>query len=1216
MTSDRGIESGYRANDGTWHTTDLEVGAALRAALGPEPTPRIVPEVIVAWDGTTAPIALEGTPDRLDVRLVDPIGGEREWAIDLSIDGPFLRLPQLDQVGRYSLTIERSRAEAVSAIVLSAPRVGVVPAVVERSWGVFAPTAALRRADTTRAVGDLADLRALADAVAPIGARAISTLPLLATGSGARFDASPYRPVSRAMWNELHLDLDRIAAEFDVVVPAHLGVGTRTDPEGELRRVHTVLDALADLRVPDAMTTFLTRRPDVEDYARWRAALEPDDPTTAARHRWAQYLADAQIAALADHLHAREQFLYLDLPVGAHPDGFDSERHHDAFARDVSIGAPPDTFFAEGQSWGLPATHPEHTGALVELLEWCLDHHFRHARMLRIDHVLGFHRQWWVPNGAAPTHGAYVRQPADVLWATALLCAARHGAAIVGENLGTVPTETNDAIVDHGVSGMFVAQWELADHTTALRRPVPRGTVASLDTHDTPTWATAWGTHIDAHAHPESAITSAQARDAVLTTLGRSAARVVVVDVADLWDEAEPHNVPGGIDPDSWRRRHRHTVDEIQSSFLEPLRLLEHARTETTQVSNDNHSLSFGPLDRHLFAEGSHELLHTVLGAHARVHDGVAGTVFAVWAPNARAIDVRGDWNGWSGDALARVADTGVWEAFVPGAAEGHRYKYAVTGADGAVVDKADPCARADELPPGNASIIHVDHHEWRDDAWMADRAERNAPHAPMSIYEVHLGSWRRVPDDGDRMLTYREAAPLLIAHCHEYGFTHVELLPVMEHPYGGSWGYQVTGFFAPTARHGSPDDLRALVDELHRAGIGVLLDWVPAHFPDDAHGLARFDGTALYEHADPREGRHPDWGSLIFNYGRNEVQSFLVSNAVFWLEEFHIDGLRVDAVASMLYRDYSRATGEWVPNAFGGRENLEAIAFLRRCAQAVRGRFPDALFVAEESTAWPGVTTPVEWGGLGFTHKWDLGWMHDTLTHLHRDPVHRKWHHDELTFRAMYAQSEHFVLPLSHDEVVHGKGSLLTKMPGDRWQQFANLRLLHGLQHATPGKKLLFMGGEFAQAREWSHEGSLDWHLLDDPAHEGIGRWVAHLNRLHCEYPALHRLDHEPTGFEWIDCDDAEHNVLVWLRNSGDPADAVIVVAHTTPVPIEGYRIGLPFDGRWSCIANSDDTAFGGSGYRCPGVLEAEAVAWQGRAQSALVTLPPLAITMWARTP
>jgi 1,4-alpha-glucan branching enzyme len=589
---------------------------------------------------------------------------------------------------------------------------------------------------------------------------------------------------------------------------------------------------------------------------------------------------------------------------------------------------------------------------------------------------------------------------------------------------------------------------------------------------------------------------------------------------------------------------------------------------------------------------------------------------FAVWAPNAEAVSVVGEWNGWvpGKDPLALQGGSGIWAGFVPGIGKGTVYKLHVRSrVHGYTVEKADPFGFHHETPPRTASIVWDLDYQWSDAEWMASRAARNALAAPISIYEVHLGSWRRDPADPRRLLSYRELAPLLAAHAVELGFTHVELLPVMEHPFYGSWGYQVTGFFAPTARQGTPQDLMFLVDTLHQAGVGVILDFVPAHFPSDEHGLGYFDGTHLFEHADRRQGHHPDWKSEIFNYGRHEVRSFLESAAMFWLDRYHADGLRVDAVASMLYLDYSRKPGEWIPNAYGGRENLDAIAFLRALNEDVYREYPDVQTYAEESTSWPMVSRPLYVGGLGFGLKWDLGWMHDTLHYLRHDPVHRKYHHNELTFRTMYAGSENFVLPLSHDEVVHGKGSLLDKMAGTDGARFANLRLLLAWTYAQAGKKLLFMGAELAQTREWNHEQSLDWHLLGDERHAGVAALVRDLNRLYRDAGALHAGDCQPGGFEWIDCGDAENGVVSLLRRGREVDPPVVAVFNFTPVLRGGYRVGLPAGGRWRELLNSDARAYGGGGAGNLGGVEAEPVPWHGRPASAALTIPPLAAVFLA---
>jgi 1,4-alpha-glucan branching enzyme len=614
--------------------------------------------------------------------------------------------------------------------------------------------------------------------------------------------------------------------------------------------------------------------------------------------------------------------------------------------------------------------------------------------------------------------------------------------------------------------------------------------------------------------------------------------------------------------------------------------------------------------DLYLFNEGTHFRLYEKLGAHPGTNAaGEKGVWFAVWAPNAERVSVIGDFNGWDkrDHPMTIRQGSGIWELFVPGIGKGERYKYHVQSRfRGYRMDKADPFAFHTETPPRQASVVWDLDYQWGDGAWMAGRGERQSMSAPMSIYEVHLGSWRRVPEEGNRSLTYREMAPLLAEHVKKLGFTHVELLPIMEHPFYGSWGYQTTGHFAPTSRYGTPQDLMYLIDHLHQNGIGVILDWVPSHFPGDEFALAFFDGTHLYEHADPRQGFHPDWQSYIFNYGRNEVRAFLTSSALFWLEQYHADGLRVDAVASMLYLDYSRKAGEWIPNRYGGRENLEAIHFLRTMNEEIYKTFPDAQTIAEESTAWPLVSRPLYVGGLGFGFKWDMGWMHDTLEYMAQDPIHRKYHHNKMTFRGMYAFTENFVLPLSHDEVVHGKGSLINKMAGDEWQKRANLRLLFGYMWAQPGKKLLFMGCELGQYREWNHDASLDWHLLEDEGHAGIARWLEDLNRLYREDPALHELDVSPDGFQWIDANDAENSVFSFLRK-GKKGEPVVVIFNFTPLPRENYRIGVPGGGYWREILNSDAARYGGTNRGNMGGVDAVPIPLHGRSHSLTLALPPL---------
>jgi 1,4-alpha-glucan branching enzyme len=596
-------------------------------------------------------------------------------------------------------------------------------------------------------------------------------------------------------------------------------------------------------------------------------------------------------------------------------------------------------------------------------------------------------------------------------------------------------------------------------------------------------------------------------------------------------------------------------------------------------------------------------------------HQGVRGTAFAVWAPHARGVHLVCDANFWDTRTLPmRVLGSGVWELFLPDAGRGNRYKYRITRPDMHQVLKADPLARATERPPATASVVEESAHEWQDGAWMNERAVRHQVNKPLAIYEMHVGSWRR--GDGDALLTYRQLAPLLAEHCRNLGFTHVELMPVMEHPFGGSWGYQVTGYYAPTARYGSPDDFRWFVDHLHQNGVGVILDWVPAHFPRDAWALARFDGTALYEHPDPRRGAHPDWGTLVFNYGRNEVRNFLVANARYWVEEFHVDGLRVDAVASLLYLDYSRRPGEWIPNVHGGRENLEAIAMLRETNDALHQDYPGAIAIAEESTAWPGVTRSTASGGLGFAFKWNMGWMHDTLDYFGQDPVFRRYHHHKLTFGLWYAWSENFILPLSHDEVVHMKGSLLRKMAGDPWQRYANLRSLYAWMWAHPGKKLLFMGGEIAQAREWADDASLDWQLLEEPEHAGVQRLIGDLCARYRNTPALYELDDRPDGFQWIDAGNADQNVIGFVRFDASGHPGAACMANLSPVVRYDFRVGLPSAGSWDEVINTDSRHYGGSGQGNLGTVTTEPIPWHAWDQSATVTLPPLGVLWLAPRP
>lgn len=640
---------------------------------------------------------------------------------------------------------------------------------------------------------------------------------------------------------------------------------------------------------------------------------------------------------------------------------------------------------------------------------------------------------------------------------------------------------------------------------------------------------------------------------------------------------------------------------------MSKLKITVNAKSEQT---TDGWYTRFSDFDISLFRSGKHYKLYEKLGSHVVEHHGVSGTYFAVWAPNARQVFVEGNFNGWnraSHPMQVRWDGSGIWEVFIPGIGTGEVYKYFIHSNTGESLEKADPFALRWEEPPSTASIVWDTWYEWRDSKWMNSRHANNALNKPMSVYEMHFGSWIRNVESPDVFLTYRQMAEKLIPYLIETGFTHVEFLPLMEHPFYPSWGYQITGYFAASSRYGTPQDLMFLIDELHHHGIGVILDWVPSHFPGDEHGLYRFDGTHLYEHADMRKGFHPDWKSYIFNYGRNEVRSFLISNALFWLDRYHTDGLRVDAVASMLYLDYSRKEGEWIPNEHGGRENLEAIGFIREFNEAVYAHFPDVQTIAEESTAFPGVSKPVYLGGLGFGMKWMMGWMHDTLDYFGKDPVHRKYSHHRITFSTEYAFTENFMLPFSHDEVVHGKGSMLSRMPGDQWQKFANLRLLYLYMFTHPGTKCLFMGNEIAQSAEWNFNRSLDWHLLEYAPHQGIKSLVAALNKIYRSEPALYEKSFEASGFEWIEGGDAENSVLVYSRLGHKPECQLLVVLNMTPVPRQAWRIGLPTEGIWEIVFNSDDSVYGGSGFVKEQKVVSEQIHWHNKAQSGLMTLPPL---------
>jgi len=729
---------------------------------------------------------------------------------------------------------------------------------------------------------------------------------------------------------------------------------------------------------------------------------------------------------------------------------------------------------------------------------------------------------------------------------------------------------------------------------------------AQLPTLDEGTVAAIVGAY---HGDPFSVLGEHQVGDRLVVRVFRPDARAVTVR-----DESTGATYPAlQIHSDGFFEA---TLEGVSERIFYQLDFTGHQGQTWSEYDPYSFGVMLGPLDLHLFAEGTHWQLYEKLGAHLTEFGGVRGTSFHVWAPNAQRVSVVGEFNGWDGrrNPMRKLLGCGVWEVFLPGVAEGAHYKFEVKQSHGAIVLKSDPFAFYGQHSTSTASLVFdLKRYKWDDAEWMENRKSKVWHRSAMSIYEVHLGSWQRVVEDGNRYLSYRELTETLLPYVADMGYTHIELLPIAEHPFDGSWGYQVTGYYAPTSRFGNPDEFRFFVDRCHQLGIGVILDWVPGHFPKDQHGLAQFDGTHLYEHADPRLGEHMDWGTLIFNYGRNEVRNFLIANALFWLDEYHIDGLRVDAVASMLYLDYSRKAGEWVPNCFGGRENLEAIYFLKRFNEVCYERFPGIVTIAEESTAWPGVSRPTYLGGLGFGLKWNMGWMHDFLVYMAKEPVYRRYHQGDITFSLLYAFHEHFVLVLSHDEVVHGKGSMLDKMPGDRWQKFANLRMFYAWMYAHPGKKLLFMGGEFGQSREWNHDQSLDWHLMQHPEHDGLRRLVQHLNWVYSHEPALYDQDDSYDGFEWIDFHDSDNSVVAFLRK-GRNGESIAFIINATPIVREAYRVGVNGDGWWEELINTDAQTYGGSNVGNFGGQNAEPTPWQGKSHSLLLRLPPLAVVGFKR--
>ncbi|MBI5508056.1 MAG: 1,4-alpha-glucan branching protein GlgB [Deltaproteobacteria bacterium] len=1288
---------------------------------------RVIEPVAVAWDGQAPEISVRlpasvstgrwvatleteggekrraaGTIASLPVTASAEVEGTKYVARTLSLAG---EIPH----GYHRLRLELPHGTFDAHVIAAASRAFVPQSVHDgRAWGTFMPLYSLHTA-RSRGIADLEDLGALLDFTRAAGGELVGTLPILASYLDEPCAPSPYTPMSRLFWNELYLALDLIpelegsarAKELYEKIEAG-GDARAVDYKGVMAAKRRVLEILAPAffaagaKRREAFDAFCVARPQVHDYAKFRAAVELTRKTWHAwttkqrdgelterdydaggyrYHLFVQWLMHQQLETLIHKRRDQGVGLYLDLPLGVHPDGYDVWRERAVFFRDLAAGAPPDALSMTGQNWGFPGLHPEQCRQQgYRYVASCIRQHAQVAAALRIDHVMGLHRLFLIPTGMDAKDGAYVRYPADELYAVLSLESNRGRCLIVGEDLGTVPPAVRPTMARHGIQRMYVGQFELRDEPFAALTPPPPSSFASFDTHDTATFAGYFqGRDLDDQVELGGTDAATAEREktrraklkatltrflrrhdrlvdeepelhallsACLVELAASDAAGLMVTLEDLWLEAEPQNVPGTLhERPNWSRRARLALEAIRErpEIMAALQAIDTARKTKSPKGESRRELTapqgsrgrgkgkgakagvqavlpFSVItdnDLFLFNEGTHYRLYERLGSHVATSDGVDGTAFAVWAPDANYVSVVGDFNGWSTSShpLKPRASSGIWEGFIPGVGHGEVYKYHIGSRyNGYQVEKADPFARFHETPPKTASRVWRHSYQWKDDAWMKERGGRQGLDKPMSIYEVHLGSWMRVPEADNRWLSYRELAPRLAAHVREMGFTHVELLPVMEHPFYASWGYQVTGYFAPTSRYGTPEDLMFLIDTLHQNGIGVLLDWVPAHFPSDQHGLGYFDGTHLFEHADSRKGFHPDWQSYIFNYGRNEVRSFLLSSAMFWLDLFHADGLRVDGVASMLYLDYSRKEGEWIPNQFGGRENLEAMSLLRQLNEVTYKQFPDIQNIAEESTAWPMVSKPTYVGGLGFGFKWDMGWMHDTLAYMSRDPIHRRYHHNGITFRMLYAFTENFVLPLSHDEVVHGKGSLLSKMPGDVWQKFANLRLLFATLFAQAGKKLLFMGAELGQWNEWYHDASLDWHLLQAEPHRGVKQLVSDLNRLYRDERALYEHDARPEGFEWVDCNDADTSVYTLIRKGHTTTAKVLVALNMTPVPRADYRIGVPHPGLWREVLNTDAREYGGSGLGNAGGVNAEVVSWHNRPFSVRLTLPPLA--------
>ncbi|STX50372.1 1,4-alpha-glucan branching enzyme GlgB [Legionella busanensis] len=1244
---------------------------------------------IVFWDGKAKEIPIFLTQDEVKAQLVYVITCEDGSLIKESIDldkikskrkqthgvkyiEKLIRIPALP-IGYHHLKITLLSKKYTSLLIAAPTKFYTQNIVKEPCYGVFAPIYALHD-EFTNKCGDLSTFAHFSRWLAEQDTKIVATMPFFASFSESHCEPSPYSPVSRLFWNDLYLNLNHIVndieedkqCEIDEILNdqslVNYPVAAKTKRQLFTKHIESFL---ADTELQEALQVYREKCPLIEQYSLFRAKNEVDNQTWHAwtakdkkgklklnadlekyyyYHLLAQWQFDKQLKSFKEELNQRGQLLYLDLPVGVHKDGFDTWYFQDSFLEGISIGAPPDPVFKHGQNWGSPPLSPEtlkntHFNYFILMLR----NIFQYVDILRIDHVMGFNRLFWIPDNFPIAEGVYVQYPAEEMYAILSIESNRYKASIIGENLGCVPPITDEMMQQHDMIQMNITQYLLESKLPL--EPLNELMLTSLNTHDMPTFfAFCQGLDIEKDKEENNLPLKAY-HDAIQTRkkqilrlrktltkhqldednllessikfLAASKAKIFIINIEDLWQETKSQNIPAsGPDKPNWRRKFAYSIEQIKtmSSVNHLLHMIRKLRPARAKIAKKPKQFSLiSKDDLYLFNEGTHYQLYDHLGAHYIAKKGIKGVYFAVWAPNAHYVSVVGSFNFWhrGENPMSTVDDSGIWEVFIPNANPGDLYKFYIESKYHHYwAEKADPFAFLQEVPPNTASIVWHSNYQWHDETWMNKRGEHQRLNAPISIYEVHLGSWRRVPEEGGRFLNYRELAPLLAEYVLKMNFTHVELLPIMEHPFYGSWGYQTLGYFAPTARYGSPDDFKYLVDYLHQHNIGVILDWVPSHFPNDEHGLAYFDGTHLFEHSDPRKGFHPDWKSAIFNYGRHEVKSFLISSALYWLEQYHIDGLRVDAVASMLYLNYSRSEGEWIPNVHGGNENLEAIDFLQNLNKTIYHYFPDVQTFAEESTAWPGVSRPTYIGGLGFGFKWDMGWMHDTLSYLHLDPIHRRFHQHRLSFRMIYAFNENFTLSLSHDESVHGKGSLYSKMSGDEWQRFANLRLLFGYMFGLPGKKLLFMGNEFGQRSEWNHEVSIDWHVLDWPLHQGLQAWVAHLNKLYKEERALHDFDHESAGFEWIDCEDAHNSIYSFLRKSAK-SELILIVLNCTPVTRFFYRIGVPKQGKWKLIASSDATQYGGSGNQ-DNLLDTEKHPFHYRDYSISLTLPGISVSFY----